>query len=80
MKIRRDIDEIIKMNKPPQNIVVTNLKTGKDKVGDIKVYNSAISLMASIISNALVDYAKNAGDMNNLNFSKVFNNNLINKE
>lgn len=68
------------MNKPPQNVVVTNLKTSKDKVGDIKVYDSAINLWASIISNALVDYAKSGGDMDDLNFSKVFNDNYKNKE
>ncbi|MDD4211281.1 MAG: hypothetical protein PHC46_02660 [Clostridia bacterium] len=80
MKTRRDIDEIAKMNKPPQNMVVSNLKTGKDKIGNIKVYDSAVNLWASIISNALVDYAKKGGDMDNLNFSKVFNNNFKNKE
>jgi hypothetical protein len=80
LKIRRDIDEIIKMKKPPQNIVVSNLKTGKDKVGDIKVYNSALNLWASVISNALLDYAKNGHNMDTLTFSKVFSDNLKNKE
>jgi hypothetical protein len=80
LKIRRDIDEIIKMKKPPQNIVVTNLKTNEDKEGEVVVYNSAMNLWASVISNALVNYAKNGGDMDSLNFSKVFNTNFKNKE
>jgi hypothetical protein len=80
LKARKDIDEIIKMKKPPENIVVTSLKTDKDKVGNIKVYDSAVNLWASVISNALVNYAKSGGDMENLTFSKVFDNNLKNKE
>lgn len=80
MKTRRDIDEIMKMKKPPQNIVVTNLKTNEDKEGEVVIYNSAMNLWASVISNALVNYAKNGGDMDSLNFGKVFNTNFKNKE
>lgn len=61
-------------NKICKNIQSINLKTNKERKGQIKFYPSVTKSVDETLSNYLIDYIKKGGDINNLTPDNVFRN------
>ena len=72
MKIRRDIDEIEKMNKLPENIEIVYFENYATRKSELKLYSSQVELCGKTFAKDLMQYIRNGGDAKNITADNVY--------